>query len=43
MLRLVKESVLQKTIDGMREEGCPYVGEWGGDPIGEERVRDWTP
>ncbi|XP_048873544.1 LOW QUALITY PROTEIN: trifunctional purine biosynthetic protein adenosine-3 [Brienomyrus brachyistius] len=26
MLQLVKESILQKTIDGMREEGCPYVG-----------------
>ncbi|XP_061081964.1 trifunctional purine biosynthetic protein adenosine-3 isoform X1 [Conger conger] len=26
MLQQIKESVLQKTVDGMREEGAPYVG-----------------
>ncbi|KAG5833417.1 hypothetical protein ANANG_G00275720 [Anguilla anguilla] len=26
MLQQIKETVLQKTVDGMREEGAPYVG-----------------
>ncbi|KAI1899698.1 hypothetical protein AGOR_G00064450 [Albula goreensis] len=26
MLQQIKETVLQKTVDGMREEGTPYVG-----------------
>lgn len=27
MLQQIRETVLQKTVDGMREEGAPYVGE----------------
>ncbi|XP_054864052.1 trifunctional purine biosynthetic protein adenosine-3-like [Amphiprion ocellaris] len=26
LLQQIRESVLQKTVDGMREEGTPYVG-----------------
>lgn len=28
LLQQIRESVLQKTVDGMREEGTPYVGEF---------------
>lgn len=27
LLQQIKETVLQKTVDGMKEEGTPYVGE----------------
>ncbi len=27
VLQEIKRAVLQKTVDGMREEGTPYVGE----------------
>src|SRR4029434_5126172 len=27
MMQQIRETVLQKTVDGMREEGTPYVGE----------------
>ncbi len=26
LLQQIRETVLQKTVDGMREEGAPYVG-----------------
>ena len=26
-MQQIRETVLQKTVDGMREEGTPYVGE----------------
>lgn len=28
LLQEIRASVLQKTVDGMREEGAPYVGEF---------------
>lgn len=28
LLQQITETVLQKTVDGMREEGTPYVGEY---------------
>ena len=27
LLQDIREAVLQKTVDGMKEEGTPYVGE----------------
>ncbi len=30
LLQQIRESVLQKTVDGMKEEGNPYVGECSG-------------
>lgn len=31
LLQQIRDTVLQKTVDGMREEGTPYVGKCSAD------------
>ena len=33
MMELIKETIMQKTIDGMREDGTPFEGKKNGDQM----------